>query len=91
VDAHVTTPKKLLLIEIKIRLGKVEVDTADWTSMRRDGRREVLDNSLSPENCTTKRMVWLLSATKALNGKCATYVQDLIFIGTRTQHPTGET
>ena len=80
VDALVLTPTKLLLIEIKSRPGRVEGDAGAWTWTWPDGRREVVDNPLLLANRKAKRLAGLLRATKALKGKGAPYVEELVFL-----------
>lgn len=83
VDSLILTPTRILLVEIKSQPGKVVADSGAWTWTWPDGRRQVVDNPLILASRKAKRLAGLLRATKALKGKGAPYVEELVFLSNR--------
>lgn len=83
VDALVLTPTRLLLIEIKSAPGTVRADSGAWEWSWPDGRRTIDENPLIFASRKAKRLAGLLKSTRALKGKGAPYVEELVFLSNR--------
>jgi serine/threonine protein kinase len=83
IDSLILTPTKLLLVEIKSRPGTVRADSGAWSWTWPDGRRQIDENPLLLANRKAKRLAGLLRSTKALKGKNAPYVEDVVFLSHR--------
>ncbi|MBK9978482.1 MAG: BREX system serine/threonine kinase PglW [Gemmatimonadetes bacterium] len=83
VDTLILTPTRLLLIEIKSAPGTVRADSGAWRWSWPDGRQTVDENPLFLASRKAKRLAGLLKSTRALKGKGAPYVEELVFLSNR--------
>jgi serine/threonine protein kinase len=80
VDALITTPRGLFLVEIKSDDGELRGDRGTWTYHKPNGRTKVVDNPLLTADRKCKKLKSLLEHQPACRSERLSFIEPLVFL-----------